>query len=207
MINKLVYPTIFLLMICLVGENLAAQDYYIGAQGDTVYCEIIREGPYGLTVKTKKRQKLPASEIKAYRTLAAGTLRTRKYNMGKEDVYVLLPEGKQDAQFDYRDGHAYLTSDGTTTLYELVTYGGVSQYGRDIIIDLFVENNDGFFSVPTTGLIAGKKRKQEIIEVLKKVIGSNQSIMTKLNDEENVSLGLKAVKRLFEEYFNKKLTN
>jgi hypothetical protein len=200
------YKTILLLLFCLVVEKLASQSYYVNQQDSTIYCTIIKDGPYGLRVKTKKKDWVVAADIKEYKLSPGGeTLRRKKYNNGKEDKYLLLPADNKSGTYDYTDGHVYVLTDGTTTFYELITYGGVSQYGRDVMIDLFIENKEGFSSLDYGGQGASKKRREEIIKTLKQYLGSNAAVMAKLSDEENADLRRKGIEKMMEEYFNQKL--
>jgi hypothetical protein len=196
---------IFLLLACcnVFGQN----GYYVENSGDTVYCEFKKVFPGGLTVKTDKegRKLIGAKDIKGFAKDGIVFVSKKIINQRK-NAFVLLPGDKKDRKYNYSDPNLSMIFGNGLTFYELVEFSGAGQYGRDVTISLFIENDSlGLTKVPYTAGIGGVD-KTKVIELLTPYLKSNEAIAQKLNANESwKTFNYKGIKKLMEEFTGKKM--
>ena len=203
---------------CLLGLISATkfsngQDFYITLNNDTVKCDVRKDFPHSVKVKVKDSgtKVFDPSEIKGYKRDDVYFESKKILNGGKGiNALIFLPSDKVDRKYLYSDPILSMTSNGTTTFYEVTTfsmggYGG----GRNTDIDLFVENDTlGLKLIPRMQAVFGTKSKQDVLEVLGDYIKDNKELFQKLEaDDSYKTFNYKGIKKIFSDYFGKSVVD
>jgi hypothetical protein len=204
-----------LALIGLVFCNaLFGQHYYIALNGDTVNCEILREGPDFIRIKgtDSKKDKITAKEMKGYISNYGVLMASKRIlNHKKKDSLILLPVYASDQKLVYKDYEIAMTTGNGVTFYELTVYGspqtsGGVPMGR-ITIEDYIENDS--IGVSKINYLTNQDDEQQKVDAINSVyfyLMSNKEIEKKLSvyaDYRNFTE--KGLKKIIAEFIGKKL--
>lgn len=201
----------FLLVLTwIISQQLLAQDYYVGKGGDTVYCEFKRALPRSIKVKVRDggTKTFSADEVSAFSKNDI-VLKAKKINGLKKNTIIFLPVDKKDQKYLYSDANVVIISGKGVTFYELEEFGGVSDMGRDAMLNFYIENDSlGLTYVPYTQAIGGNTKSADVINALYDYLKSDSVVEKKLNVNESwKTFNYKGIRKLIEEFMGKELVD
>ncbi len=191
----MIKKNLFIALLLISSLHLSAQDYVIKATGDTIRGNILRLNKSMLKIQqlSGKSFKLYPRDVKEFRRDGALFL-SREIKYGKEPQFIGVEiEGKVNL----------LIIGGSTPRMMSDERGGIKMIGADERRTYYVEKNGAVTVLQDviTDPFSGKKRLNEVRNLLLAVMGDDAEIAEKIN--QTGFFGRWAVRKLVEDYNRK----
>lgn len=220
--NQISYMRTILIFIGIVAYNVVfGQHYYIVLNGDTANCEILKEEPYSIKIKSddSKKDWISAKEMKGYISSNGVFMESKRIiNKNKKDTVILLPQYRTDRKYTYTDSEVSMVTGNGVTFYELRIYekpkvtiylnstGGMPT-GRRSWLETYIENDS--VGLSKVNYLTNPDEAQQKLDAINSVyfyLMGNKDIEKKLSvygDYRNFTE--KGLKKLIAEFIGKKL--